>query len=352
MTPKPTEADDVVVLRPERRPARRRWWVWLLWAAGPVALWLALRGIPLAEVGEVLGRLGAGQAALILIVNSGVIVVLVARWWFLLRAQGHSVPILALAGYRLAAFAINYFSPGTHVGGEPLQVYLLANRHGVPARQAAASVLLDRSLDFTANSTFTVIGLVVLIGLGLLPGFSGAALLIVSMALLALPIVYLVLVGRGVHPVSSVMVSLSRRWARLAPVERFLREAEETVGEFCRASPRALTLGLALSGLSWLVLILEYSWMLRFLGLSLDLAGTVAALTAGRLALLVPLPGALGVLEGSQVLALTALGHMPAEGAGLGLVIRARDLVFAGAGVFLALSLTRGSGQTRNHSKP
>ncbi|MEX0787664.1 MAG: lysylphosphatidylglycerol synthase transmembrane domain-containing protein [Anaerolineales bacterium] len=352
MTPKPTESSGAVRSGPGAGPARRRRWGWLLWAASPVVLWLALRGIPLAEVGKVLARLGAGQAILIVLINVGVIVVLASRWWMILRAQGHRISIVKVSGYRLAAFAINYFSPGTHVGGEPLQVYLLAKRHGIPARQGAASVLLDRSLDFTANSLFTVIGLAVLIGLGLLQGFSGPGFLIVSLVLLALPIAYLVLVGRGVHPLSSVVESFARRWTRLAPGARFLREAEETVGEFCRDSPRALAFGLALSGLSWLVLILEYSVMLRFLGLSLDLAGTVAALTAGRLALLVPLPGALGVLEGSQVLALTALGHMPAEGAGLGLVIRARDLVFAGAGLLLGAWLTSGRGFLQRDKKP
>jgi uncharacterized protein (TIRG00374 family) len=299
-------------------------------------LWLGLRGIPLAEVGKVLARLGAGQVILILMINVGVIGVLTARWWMILRVQGHRISIVKLTGYRLAAFAINYFTPGTHVGGEPLQAYWVSQRHAVPASEAAASVLLDKSLEVLANTTFLVIGLLVLIRLGLLPGLPGAALVAVSLVLLGLPILYLFIVRGGRRPISSAMDRLSARWSRLAGAAQFVRHMEGSVGDFCLRSPRGLALGLAFSGLSWAVLLFEYGLMLRFLGISLDLSGTVAALTAGRLALLTPLPGALGVLEVSQVLALSALGHQAAEGAGLGLAIRARDLVFGGVGLGLA----------------
>ncbi len=73
--------------------------------------------------------------------------------------------------------------------------------------------------------------------------------------------------------------------------------------------------------------------MLSFLDVHLDLMQTIGGITAGRLALLVPVPGGLGALETSQALALAALGYSRAEGLGLGLLIRARDLVFAFAGL-------------------
>jgi hypothetical protein len=54
-----------------------------------------------------------------------------SRWWLILRAQGHPQPYLALSGYRLAAFGVTYFTPGTQLGGEPLQIYLLQRRGAV-----------------------------------------------------------------------------------------------------------------------------------------------------------------------------------------------------------------------------
>jgi uncharacterized membrane protein YbhN (UPF0104 family) len=93
---------------------------------------------------------------------------------------------------------------------------------------------------------------------------------------------------------------------------------------------------------TWLVLLGEYWLMLRFLGIDLDLLQTVAVLTIARFAFLVPLPGALGALEVSQVFALTALGYSSAQGLSLALLIRARDLVFGGLGVLLGSALLGG----------
>lgn len=74
-------------------------------------------------------------------------------------------------------------------------------------------------------------------------------------------------------------------------------------------------------------------WLaLQFLGLDLQVGGVV---TAARLVILLPFPAALGALEISQVPALTALGFSSAEGAAMGLLIRARDLLFGGAGLIL-----------------
>ena len=74
-------------------------------------------------------------------------------------------------------------------------------------------------------------------------------------------------------------------------------------------------------------------WLaLQFLGLDLPVEGVV---TAARLAILLPFPAALGALELSQVLALTALGFGAAEGAAMGLLIRARDLSSGGVGLIL-----------------
>jgi uncharacterized membrane protein YbhN (UPF0104 family) len=76
--------------------------------------------------------------------------------------------------------------------------------------------------------------------------------------------------------------------------------------------------------------------MLGFLNIQLNLWQALAALTASLLAFLTPLPGGLGALEASQVLALGALGYAPATAISLTLLMRARDLLNAGIGLLLA----------------
>lgn len=307
--------------------------VLLLWAAALLTMWTALRGIPLGEVVAALSGLGPTQVALILVVNAGVVVALSCRWWAILRVRGHHVPLLSLAGYRLAAFSVSYFTPGTHIGGEPLQVFLLSRRQGIAAGEAAASVLLDKAIEVIANSVFLLFGVSVMLSLGLVAGAAGPRLVAASLGLAAAPIVYVGALWRRARPVAGALGWAARRWSALESAARLAGEAEDAVVDFCRRSPIGLGYGLLFSALSWAVLLGEYGLMLMFLGMPLDWAGTVAALTAGRLAMLVPLPGALGVLEASQVLALSALGYRPAQGAGLALLIRARDVLFGVTGL-------------------
>jgi glycosyltransferase 2 family protein len=101
----------------------------------------------------------------------------------------------------------------------------------------------------------------------------------------------------------------------------------------CRDQPRFLLETLGVSLLVWAALLGEYVLMLQFVGLTLNLAQVILALTLARLAFLVPLPGGLGALEASQVAAMELLGFSPALGISLCLIIRARDLVLGGAGL-------------------
>ncbi len=91
---------------------------------------------------------------------------------------------------------------------------------------------------------------------------------------------------------------------------------------------------LALSLLSWGLLLSELWLAVRFLGPSLTWLQLIAILTAARVAFLLPLPGGLGTLEASQVLAFQAIGLDPAMGLSLSLVIRARDALFGGVGLW------------------
>jgi uncharacterized membrane protein YbhN (UPF0104 family) len=77
------------------------------------------------------------------------------------------------------------------------------------------------------------------------------------------------------------------------------------------------------------------------LGAEINLLQAIIALTAARLAFLTPLPGGLGALEASQILALQALGFDPTLGISVSLLIRGRDLFFGMLGLWWGALLTR-----------
>ena len=136
---------------------------------------------------EYLRRLQPGQLFLLLAVNVAVLATFSARWWLLLYAQGYALPYRNLIAYRLATFAVSYFTPGPHFGGEPLQVYLVSARHQVPVSVSIAAVVLDKVLEMLANFTFLTLGVIFVLRLQVLPGASDEQLLVASLLLLALP---------------------------------------------------------------------------------------------------------------------------------------------------------------------
>lgn len=317
------------------KPALRRL---LLALAVVLALALfvwALRDVSLPQLMSVLSTLQPWQILAILLVNFGLILLFAVRWWLVLRQQGHRLPLLTVARYRLAAFAVNYITPGQHYGGEPLQVLLLSRR-GVPAADGIASVALDKLMEIFANFLLLAGGIALLLSSDLFPGLplrqTLRTLLPAALAVLAAALVYLVAAGRGWRPLGR---ALRNRQGKLA---RALASAEDQLGSLA-ARPRVLlALGLA-SALTWAGLLFEFWLMLRFLGLHLTGLQALVLLLAGRIALLAPTPGALGALEASQVLAVQALGLDPAYGLALGLLIRARDVFFS------ALSLAVGGAE-------
>lgn len=268
------------------------------------------------------------------------------RWWAVLRAMGRPVAPHRLSLYRLAAFAVSYLTPGPQFGGEPLQVFLLSRRQALPASTAIASVVLDKTLELIGNFTFLVVGVVVVLNLDIVPAPARNPLLALSTLLLSIPIAYLFFSWRGARPVTWILgrVDVARRvWPGAASWAQVVADAEDTVSQFCRTRPMWLLAAIALTGASWLFVLTEAWVVMRFLGIGLGPSEAVSVVVAGRVALLLPFPGGLGALEASQVVAVTALGFGREDGLGLGLFIRARDLLIAGVGGWLAVALAPGT---------
>lgn len=269
------------------------------------------------------------------------------RWWWFLRSLGGHVPFWQIARYRLTAFGITYFTPGPQFGGEPYQVIALRAGNAVPLPVALSSVALDKLVELIANFSFLFFGLLLIVQTGLVPGLDGWSTLPLILVVLSLPTGYLFLIWRDRLPASAILRKLWRFvpvWIRKRKVANrswrdafeALAEAEGRLAQLCREQPAAVALGLAGSAAIWLALIAEYHLALSFLGLDLPLGRTIVALTAARVAFLLPLPAGLGTLEASQVLAMQALGWSAAFGVSISLLIRLRDLFFAGLGLWLS----------------
>jgi uncharacterized protein (TIRG00374 family) len=306
----------------------------------------ALRSVSLSDVWGVLSNVGPAQILILVVANCLVSLTFSARWWLILRAQGHPISYLTLAGYRLAAFGVTYFTPGPQFGGEPLQVYLVQRQHRVAGSTAVSAVALDKSLELLVNFSFLMGGVACILLGQVFPGIVGGPAIILPLVLLALPMGFLFAIWSGKHPVSGffeggVGLLSKQRWlgngpwfSRYRDIYRTLWDSEEEATRFCRESPLILVQALLVSLVSWVAILGEFWLMSRVLGLNLTPLQTISVLTAARIAYLLPLPAGLGTLEASQVLALGALGLNPALGISLSLLIRARDVALGGFGLW------------------
>lgn len=318
-----------------RRAAR-----WLVWPIVLGVLLWAARGVDWPEVVHRLAAIRPWQWLLLLIFNAAIVLVFSGRWWAILHGMNLRPGCFRLAAYRLAGFSVSYFTPGSQFGGEPLQIDLLRRKHGVSLSASTASVTLDKALEVLGNATFLAFGLAVLLRLrwldsrqALLPGLIAGLLLVVPLCLLMAWWI-------GRRPLTRltgwVAGRLQVRWPGLTRLQEGVQALETQAGAFCRQRPWHLTLAMGFSLLSWLGIVIEFWMMLWFLGATLGPTETIAVVTASRLALLVPIPAALGVLEASQVLAVQAIGFPATLGISLSLLIRLRDLLFGGLGLVLA----------------
>ncbi len=311
----------------------------LPWLAALGLLGWLLRLVPVTAVFQTLQQLHWPQLLTLVALNGTALALLTGRWWLILWGLGHRLPFGMAVGHRLAAFGVSYFTPGPHFGGEPVQVLLAEKVHGVPRVTAVAAISLDKSLELLVNFFFLAVGVLVTLHTGLFDATWGGQATVVMAVLLLVPVVYLVSIWRGKRPLTGLMHRAQSVFKRpawpgwYATAVQGMAASEALAYHFCHQSPRLFTLVLLISLAGWGTMIAEYGLMLSFLGVALSPVHIVVALTAMRLAYLLPLPGGLGTLEASQVFALGLMGVSPALGIGTSLLIRARDVLLAVAGL-------------------
>ncbi|MFN2135616.1 MAG: lysylphosphatidylglycerol synthase transmembrane domain-containing protein [Candidatus Promineifilaceae bacterium] len=324
---------------------RRRLLRWLLWLTALSLLFLVLLSVPLNETMSALRGLTWRQVALLVVANALVLTLFNARWWVILRGYGQRLPFITLFGYRLATFGVSYFTPGPHFGGEPLQVLLLEKEQQTPRATAIAALTLDKSLELFANFLFLLTGVLLIIQKQLFGGVLAVAVVVMIVSLVLVPVIYILGCAAGRQPITRVIDRIDKLLRRretlrlhdqLIGVSQVAEASEQEIGRFLRRAPGSLFLAALISACSWLVMIAEFWLMIAYLGAPLAFGELIVILTAARLAILLFMPAGLGALEAGQALAFGAIGLNPALGISASLLIRARDVLMGGTGLWWA----------------
>ncbi len=259
------------------------------------------------------------------------------RWTIILHRQvtekKHKLSVWRMYWHRMTGYAVGYLTPLNQAGGEPVRVALLM-ADGVPGKSAVASATLDIAFELCSYVVFITLGVIFALvghqgGSGTLI-IMGIGLAIAFFALLA----FFTALGRG-KPIAKPLFRRLRldRVKRFRGVERWLEETEELMHGFF-AGGGWVVFGISALSMAMVAFrVVETLYIAWGFGVTLNFAQAFLASSLPGLALLLPIPGGLGIFEGGFTAVFAAL-NVPMDPLAFALMIRLRDAVFIVLGVF------------------
>ena len=281
-----------------------------------VALVARIGAAPIGDALRTIGWLGfCAVCAVHLVVVAGM-----GLAW---RAVVPGGPARALIWGRLVRDAGSEILPFSQIGGLALgaRAVVLA---GLPATVAAASTVVDVTLEFIAKLAYLLLGLLLL--LHLQPASPIALPLAIALAIAALLAFLFVAMQRyGLGALGQFIAASAQRWAEQLAAGATVLHA--SLGEIYRRRS-GLWLGFLLHLACWIASALEVWAALYLGGLSLDFATVlvIECLLYGIRTFAFAIPNAIGVQEASYVVIGTSFGLTPEIALALSLLKRARDL--------------------------
>ena len=296
--------------------------------------WLASR----AGLAEALASARAvGPRLVLLIVPYAVATALYAIPWGLLVPRAHRPRWSAVVATRFAAAAVNVLLP-TGFFGEPVRLRAVA-----PAGRAEASEALvwDRALYLGASGAF--------LALAAIGGQAAGGAAYAGAALVAMAGYF----AGGASLVGVTRIGALRRWLSQR-LGRFFPQLRASPPVLRPSWPKA-TGSLALHLVARLSVAAEIWLGARLLGVHLTFVAWLfaAGATALSAAAMPIVPGQIGVQEAALTGALAAMGVEPSTGLALGLLLRARQMLFVPIGLLLGTSrATQASGPAAVSAPP
>ena len=257
------------------------------------------------------------------------------RWREIIKSLSPGSPLKGTAGAYLAGYSLMYLAPVLVLGGEAFRVYSLKEKNGVPQARGAASVFIDRFLEWTFNIVVIIFGIVFFFlnyQFDLVPKeislVFGAVFLI---SVLAIAVFYIKMFRKE----SIVGGILNFLGLRKIVKGKDIFEIEKEIFGFFKIENVLMWKAMAIS-LFRAVLLAVRTWALAlFLGKNVAFGGTLTILSFNYLASMLPIPAALGAHEALQVLAFDSLGIEASSAIGFAMVTRSCEIVFSIIGVII-----------------
>jgi glycosyltransferase 2 family protein len=261
------------------------------------------------------------------------------RWQVILHHYKSKVNFLRLILHRYAGWAVSFLTPSMQVGGEPVRVMLLTE-DGVKKREAVCSVVVDKVVQLTGLIIFILLGFLFLISRQLVSGDIFWTLVISLAFFIGLLFWFYYASMKGIGFFSSILKLMQfHRFKRFDRTFEKVIVVEEALRDYYKGNWGKFLWLLFLSVLAEAYEMIEVWLIAHFMGVDLTFSQTFIARSLPCLAYLVPIPGALGVFEGSLAVVFALLG-VNINAFVFAMIRRVRDLI----NVFIGLSHISGSG--------
>lgn len=248
------------------------------------------------------------------------------RWKEILRAGNIDIPFRKLFGPYLAGFSVMFLAPILVWGGELARSYILKNRNSVDFTKGMASVVIDRILEWTTNLAVVFFGSIFFFfAMGITPTklfiiFGGIFLVFLS----ALAFFYF----KCTKKESIVSVFIKNDKSKLLVLEK-------EIFNFFKWRNFAVWKGILLSLLRTAVMYARAWFLIGFLGKIIGAFSALSILGFSYVAVMIPIPAALGSHEAVQVFAFNSLGLGVSTATAFTMIIRGAELMISLLGIAL-----------------
>ena len=253
------------------------------------------------------------------------------KWKEILKGIEIKIPFRALFGPYLTGFAIMFLAPILIWGGEIFRGYVLKNRNSIPWSKGMASVIIDRILEWTANLAVIFLG--------------G----IFFLSVIGFPPTKLAIIFGGLFLIffAGIFFFYFKSIKKESMVKFFIPggqdqplEVEKEIFAFFRSSKKsAVWKTIGLSFLRAAIMYFRAFILILFLGKNIGVLPALSVLGFSYLAVIIPIPAALGSHEAIQTFAFNSLGLGASTAAAFTMIIRGAELIIALLGLIFLFRL-------------
>lgn len=280
------------------------------------------------------------QGMAILFLTLLTLLINVWKWQEILKGEKVKIYFFNLFKPYLAGFSIMYLAPIFFWAGEAFRGYVLKEKYSIEFQKGMASVIIDRISEWTVNLAVIIFGIAFfLIMVGLPPRnlviiFGGTILFLIIWVFFF----YLKILKRE----SMIKFFLKLFGLKVKNYPNGILEIEKEIFNFFRHSPKVVFKTFLLSFLKVGIAYARAWLLILFLGKGVSGFSVLTILGFSYLALMLPIPAALGSHEALQIFAFNSLGFGVSTATAFTMVIRGAELLMALAGLIVLFRLGLG----------